>query len=37
MIQTWQLQEAKNNFSQVIETAVHSDPQIITKQEDRGC
>lgn len=32
MIQTWQLQEAKNKFSQVIENAVNSGPQIITKR-----
>jgi prevent-host-death family protein len=32
MIQTWQLQEAKNKFSRVIENAVNSGPQIITKR-----
>jgi prevent-host-death family protein len=32
MIQTWQLQEAKNKFSRVVENAVNSGPQIITKR-----
>ncbi len=32
MIQTWQLQEAKNRFSRVVENAVNSGPQIITKR-----
>jgi len=32
MIQTWQLQEAKNRFSRVVENAVTSGPQIITKR-----
>ena len=32
MIQTWQLQEAKNKFSRVIENAVNGDPQIITRR-----
>jgi antitoxin Phd len=32
MIQTWQLQEAKNKLSQVVENAVHDGPQIITKR-----
>ncbi|MDY7078202.1 MAG: type II toxin-antitoxin system Phd/YefM family antitoxin [Chloroflexota bacterium] len=32
MIQTWQLQEAKNKLSRVIESAVNSGPQIITKR-----
>lgn len=32
MIRTWQLQEAKNKFSRVIEDAVNSGPQIITKR-----
>jgi antitoxin Phd len=31
MIQTWQLYEAKNKLSHVIENAVNSGPQIITK------
>ena len=31
MNQTWQLQEAKNKFSQVVDDAVHSGPQIVTK------
>ena len=31
MIQTWQLQEAKNKFSRVVHNAVASGPQIITK------
>ena len=32
MIQTWQLQEAKNKFSRVIANAVGGSPQIITKR-----
>ena len=32
MIQTWQLQEAKNKFSRVVENAVSRGPQIITKR-----
>jgi antitoxin Phd len=32
MLKTWQLQEAKNKFSRVVEDAVHSGPQIITKR-----
>ena len=31
MLRTWQLQEAKNKFSQVVDEAVRSGPQIITK------
>jgi antitoxin Phd len=31
MIKTWQLQEAKNKFSRVVDDAVNSGPQIITK------
>jgi antitoxin Phd len=32
VIQTWQLQEAKNKLSRVIENAVNSGPQIITRR-----
>jgi antitoxin Phd len=32
VIQTWQLQEAKNKFSRVVDDAVNSGPQIITKR-----
>ena len=31
MIRSWQLQEAKNKFSQVVEDAVSDGPQVITK------
>ena len=31
MIQIWQLQEAKNKLSRVVENAVNSGPQIITR------
>jgi antitoxin Phd len=31
VIQSWQLQEAKNKLSRVVENAVHDGPQIITK------
>jgi antitoxin Phd len=30
--QTWQLQEAKNKFSQVVQDALDGDPQIITRR-----
>jgi antitoxin Phd len=29
--QTWQLQEAKNKFSQVVDQAIEQGPQIITR------
>ena len=32
MTQTWQLQEAKNKFSQVVENALHRGPQTITER-----
>lgn len=32
MQQVWQLQEAKNKFSQVVEEAVQHGPQIVTKR-----
>jgi prevent-host-death family protein len=32
MIKIWQLQEAKNKFSRVVDNAVTSGPQIITKR-----
>jgi len=32
VIQSWQLQEAKNRFSRVVENAVNNGPQIITKR-----
>jgi antitoxin Phd len=32
MIQTWQLQEAKNKLSRVVENAISSGPQIITRR-----
>ena len=32
MIKTWQLQEAKNKLSRVVENAVNSGPQIITRR-----
>ena len=31
MIRSWQLQEAKNKFSRVVQDAVNEGPQIITK------
>lgn len=30
-MRSWQVQEAKNKFSQVVNDAVHQGPQIITK------
>jgi len=32
MMQAWQLQEAKNKFSEVVEQAINSGPQLITKR-----
>ncbi len=32
MIRVWQLQEAKNKFSKVVEEALKSGPQLITKR-----
>ena len=32
MIRSWQLQEAKNKFSRVVQDAVNEGPQIITKR-----
>jgi prevent-host-death family protein len=31
LIKTWQLQEAKNKFSRVVDDAVNQGPQIITR------
>jgi prevent-host-death family protein len=32
MMQTWQLQKARNNLSQVVEAAIASGPQLITRR-----
>ena len=32
MIQSWQLQEAKNKLSKVIDDAIHVGPQLITRR-----
>lgn len=32
MARTWQLQEAKNKFSEVVEEALKNGPQLITKR-----
>jgi antitoxin Phd len=32
MIRSWQLQEAKNKFSRVVDNAVNDGPQIITRR-----
>ncbi|MDF5720886.1 MAG: type II toxin-antitoxin system Phd/YefM family antitoxin [Rhizonema sp. PD37] len=32
MKRTWQIQEAKNKFSEVVEEAIHQGPQVITKR-----
>lgn len=31
MVHTWQLQEAKNKFSKLVEKAQHEGPQFVTK------
>ncbi len=33
---TWQLQEAKSKFSQLVENAMHKEPQIVTKHGDKA-
>ncbi len=33
---TWQLQEAKSKFSQLVEDAMHKKPQIVTKHGDKA-
>ncbi|MDQ7075179.1 MAG: type II toxin-antitoxin system Phd/YefM family antitoxin [Gammaproteobacteria bacterium] len=33
---TWQLQEAKSRFSQLVEDAMHKEPQIVTKHGDKA-
>ena len=32
IIRTWQLQEAKNKFSEVVEGAINEGPQIVTRR-----
>lgn len=32
MNRTWQLQEAKNKFSEVVEEAIRNGPQVVTKR-----
>lgn len=32
MLNHWQLQDAKNRFSQVVEKAIQSGPQVVTKR-----
>jgi prevent-host-death family protein len=32
MVRTWQLQEAKNKFSEVVEEALKHGPQVITRR-----
>ncbi|MES9856598.1 MAG: type II toxin-antitoxin system Phd/YefM family antitoxin [Sedimenticola sp.] len=33
---TWQLQEAKSKFSQLVEKAMRNEPQIVTKHGDKA-
>ncbi len=33
---TWQLQEAKSQFGQLVEDAMHKEPQIVTKHGDKA-
>ncbi len=33
---TWQLQEAKSKFSQLVEDAMNKEPQIVTKHGDNA-
>jgi antitoxin Phd len=32
MAQQWQLQDAKNHFSEVVDNAMHRGPQVVTKR-----
>lgn len=32
IIRTWQLQEAKNKFSEVVEGAINDGPQVVTRR-----
>ena len=32
----WQLQEAKSKFSQLVDKAMHKEPQIVTKHGDKA-
>lgn len=32
----WQLQEAKSKFSQLVENAMHNEPQIVTKHGNKA-
>ena len=36
MKNVWQLQEAKNKFSEVVEKARHEGPQIVTKRNEES-
>lgn len=33
---TWQLQEAKSKFSQLVENAIHKAPQVVTKHGNKA-
>lgn len=33
---TWQLQDAKSKFSQLVEKAMHDEPQFVTKHGDNA-
>jgi len=33
---TWQLQKAKSKFSQLVENAIHKEPQFVTKHGDNA-
>ncbi len=35
-MRTWQLQEAKNKFSQVVDEAIREGPQLITKRGEEA-
>jgi prevent-host-death family protein len=35
MSQVWQLQEAKNKFSQIVNSAIYHGPQIITRHGEK--
>jgi prevent-host-death family protein len=35
MDQVWQLQEAKNKFSQIVNNALHRGPQLITRHGEK--
>jgi prevent-host-death family protein len=36
MMHTWQLQEAKSRFSEVVDLTLKEDPQMVTRREEEA-